>query len=76
VHRRTVYLLGSVVDSLAYDMSLSENTGMLAPFNNTIAISLDEEQPSDNVIARFLEWEGSRAPTTLGSDNNISNCRL
>ena len=51
---------------------IEKNTGMLAPLNNTIAISLDEEQPSGNVIARFLEWEGSRAPTTLGSDNNNS----
>ena len=45
---------------------------MLEPLNNTIAISLDEEQPSGNVIARSLEWEGSRASATLGSDNNIS----
>jgi hypothetical protein len=45
----------------------------MAPFNNMIAVALDEEQPNGDVIARFFEWEGSIGfPTTLNSINNIT----
>jgi hypothetical protein len=40
--------------SLAYFSTNS--TGMMAPLNNMIAVSLDEEQPNGDVIARFFEW--------------------
>jgi hypothetical protein len=45
---------------------------MIAPLNNLIAVSLDEEQPNGDVISRFFEWEGSRAPTGISNINNIT----
>jgi hypothetical protein len=55
--------------SLAYFSTNS--TGMMAPLNNMIAVSLDEEQPNGDVISRFFEWDvRSRAPTTIGTINN------
>lgn len=57
--------------SLAY-FSTSSAGGMLAPLNNLIAVSLDEEQPNGDVISRFFEWEGSRAPTGISSINNTT----
>ena len=55
--------------SLAYFSTNS--TGMMAPLNNMIAVSLDEEQPNGDVISRFFEWDvHGRAPTTIGSINN------
>ena len=41
--------------SLAYFSPNS--TGMLAPLNNMIAVSRDEEQSNGDIIARFFEWE-------------------
>ena len=38
-----------------------------------IAVSLDEEQPNGDIIARFFEWEGIRGvPTAIGSINNAT----
>jgi hypothetical protein len=55
--------------SLAYFSANS--TGIMAPLNNMIAVSLDEEQPNGDVISRFFEWDVSRGvPTTIGSINN------
>lgn len=51
----------------------TNSTGVLAPLNNMIAVSLHEEQPNGDFITRFFEWEGSsssRAPITIGSNNN------
>lgn len=56
--------------SLAYFSTSS--AGMIAPLNNLIAVSLDEEQPNGDVISRFFEWEGGRAPTGISSINNTT----
>jgi hypothetical protein len=56
--------------SLAYFSTNS--TGMMAPLNNMIAVSLDEEQPNGDVIVRFFEWDVGRAPTAIGSINNTT----
>lgn len=68
----TEYFIDDAPTAISLVYFSTNSTGVLAPLNNTIAVSLDEEQPSGDVIARFFEWEGSRAPTTLGSDNNNS----
>lgn len=56
----------------------TNSTGMLAPLNNMIAVSLDEEQPNGDVVVRLFEWKvgggGGGAPN-LGNnnDNTTSN---
>jgi hypothetical protein len=50
----------------------TNSTGMLAPLNNMIAVSLDEEQPNGDVVVRLFEWKvggGGGAPN-LGNNNN------
>lgn len=66
----TEYFIEDAPTAISLVYFSTNSTGMLAPLNNTIAISLDEEQPNGNVIARFFEWEGSRVPSTIDSDNN------
>jgi hypothetical protein len=36
---------------------ITNSTGILAPLNNMIAITLDQEQPDGSVIIRYFEWE-------------------
>jgi hypothetical protein len=44
----------------------TNSTGMLEPLNNMIAISLDEEQPNGDVVARLFEWKhGGNETTTM-----------
>jgi hypothetical protein len=53
----------------------TNSTGMLAPLNNMIAVSLDEEQPNGDVVVRLFEWKvggGGGAPN-LGNNNNNDN---
>ena len=38
---------------------ITNSTGMLAPLNNMIAITLDQEQPDGSIIIRYFEWEES-----------------
>ena len=46
---------------------VQNSTGMLAPLNNMIAVSRDEEQSNGDIIARFFEWEGIRGvPAIIG----------
>jgi hypothetical protein len=37
----------------------TNSTGVLAPLNNMIAITLDQEQPDGSIIIRYFEWEES-----------------
>ena len=66
----TEYFIDDAPTAISRVYFSTNSTGVLAPLNNTIAISLDEEQPDGNVIARFFEWESSRVPSTIDSDNN------
>lgn len=66
----TEYFIEDAPTAISLVYFRTNSTGVLAPLNNTIAISLDEEQPDGNVIARFFEWEGSRVPSTIDGDNN------
>lgn len=38
---------------------ITNSTGVLAPLNNMIAITLDQEQPDSSIIIRYFEWEES-----------------
>jgi hypothetical protein len=38
---------------------ITNSTGVLAPLNNMIAITLDQEQPDGFLIIRYFEWEES-----------------
>jgi hypothetical protein len=37
----------------------TNSTGVLAPLNNTIAVSQDEEQPDGSVVSTLFEWKGA-----------------
>jgi hypothetical protein len=69
----TEYFIDDAPTAISLLYFTTNSTGMLAPLNNTIAISLDEEQPNGDVIARFFEWEGSRVPSAIDRDNNNNN---
>ena len=38
---------------------ITNSTGVLAPLNNMIAITLDQEQPDGSIHIRYFEWEES-----------------
>ena len=38
---------------------IANSTGVLAPLNNMIAITLDQEQPDGSIIIRYFDWEES-----------------
>ena len=61
----------STAISIAYFSTNS--TGMLAPLNNKITVSLDEgRQPNGDIIVTLLEWEAG-APATGNDNNSTSN---
>jgi hypothetical protein len=55
----TEYFLDESPTAINLAFFSTNSTGMLAPLNNMIAVSLDEEQPNGDVVARFFEWEDS-----------------
>jgi hypothetical protein len=36
---------------------ITNSTGILAPLNNMIAVTLDQEQPDGSILIRYFEWE-------------------
>lgn len=75
----TEYFLDESPTAINLAYFSTNSTGMLAPLNNMIAVSLDEEQPNGDVVVRLFEWKvggggGGGAPN-LGSnnDNTTSN---
>ena len=69
----TEYHLHEIPTAISLAYFSTNSTGMLAPLNNMIAVSLDEEQPNGDIIARFFKWEGIRGvPTAIGSINNAT----
>ena len=38
---------------------ITNSTGVLAPLNDMIAITLDQEQPDGSIVIRYFEWEES-----------------
>jgi hypothetical protein len=55
----TEYYLDESPTAINLAFFSTNSTEMLAPLNNMIAVSLDEEQPNGDVVARFFEWEDS-----------------
>jgi hypothetical protein len=45
--------------SISVVQFITNSTGVLAPLNNMIAVTLDQEQPDGSVIVRYFEWEES-----------------
>ena len=45
-------------------------TGVLAPLNNMIAITLDQEQPDGSILIRYFEWEESGDDDDDGNDED------
>jgi hypothetical protein len=68
----TQYHLDGVPTTISLAYFSTNSTGMMAPLNNMIAVSLDEEQPNGDIIARFFKWKVIGAPTTIGSINNTT----
>jgi hypothetical protein len=74
----TEYFLDESPTAINLAYFSTNSTGMLAPLNNMIAVSLDEEQPNGDVVVRLFEWKvgggGGGAPN-LGNnnDNTTSN---
>jgi hypothetical protein len=74
----TEYFLDESPTAINLAYFSTNSTGMLAPLNNMIAVSLDEEQPNGDVVVRLFEWKvggsGEGAPN-LGNnnDNTTSN---
>jgi hypothetical protein len=63
---------GSTAISIAYFSTNS--TGMLAPLNNKITVSLDEErQLNGDIIVTLLEWEAGTPATGNNNDNNSTS---
>ena len=65
----TEYFLDEAPTSISLVYFSTNSTGMLAPLNNMIAVSIHEEQPNGDVIARYFEWKrgggnGTTAMTT------------
>lgn len=69
----TEYFLDESLTAINLAYFSTNSTGMLAPLNNMIAVSLDEEQPNGDVVVRLFEWKvgggGGGAPN-LGNNNN------
>lgn len=61
----TEYFLDESPTAISLVYFNTNSTGMLAPLNNMIAISLNEEQPSGDVIARYFEWKRGGGEMTL-----------
>ena len=71
----TEYFLDESPTAINLAYFSTNSTGMLAPLNNMIAVSLDEEQPNGDVVVRLFEWKvggGGGAPN-LGNNNNNNN---
>lgn len=69
----TEYFLDESPTAINLAYFSTNSTGMLAPLNNMIAVSLDEEQPNGDVVVRLFEWKvgggGGGAPN-LGNNND------
>jgi hypothetical protein len=72
----TEYFLDESPTAINLAYFSTNSTGMLAPLNNMIAVSLDEEQPNGGVVVRLFEWKvggGSGGAPNLGNNNNNDN---
>ena len=55
----TEYITTESTTAISLARFITNSTGVLAPLNNMIAATLDQEQPDGSVIVRYFEWEES-----------------
>ena len=55
----TEYFLTESPTTISLVYFSTNSTGLLAPLNNMIAVSLGEQQPNGDIIARGFEWKGN-----------------
>ena len=55
----TEYITTESTTAISLARFITNSTGVLAPLNNMIAVTLDQEQPDGSVIVRYFEWEES-----------------
>jgi hypothetical protein len=55
----TEYITTESTTAISLARFITNSTGVLAPLNNMIAITLDQEQPDGSIIVRYFEWEES-----------------
>jgi hypothetical protein len=49
---------------------ITNSTGILAPLNNMIAVTLDQEQPDGSILIRYFEWEEEEEEGEEGADDD------
>lgn len=73
----TEYFLDESPTAINLAYFSTNSTGMLAPLNNMIAVSLDEEQPNGDVVVRLFEWKvgggGGGAPNLANNNDNTTS---
>jgi hypothetical protein len=55
----TEYITTESTTAISLARFIANSTGVLAPLNNMIAVTLDQEQPDGSIIVRYFEWEES-----------------
>ena len=55
----TEYITTESTTAISLARFITNSTGVLAPLNNMIAATLDQEQPDGSIIVRYFEWEES-----------------
>lgn len=55
----TEYITTESTTAISLARFITNSTGVLAPLNNMIAVTLDQEQPDGSIIVRYFEWEES-----------------
>jgi hypothetical protein len=68
----TEYFLDEAPTAISIVYFSTNSTGMLAPLNNMIAVSLDEEQPNGDVVARLFEWKRGDAGSGTADDVGVA----
>jgi hypothetical protein len=69
----TEYFLSESPTTISLVYFSTNSTGVLAPLNNMIAVSLGEEQPNGDVVARGFEWKGGGGAPIIGNNNSASS---
>jgi hypothetical protein len=69
----TEYFLSEAPTTISLVYFSTNSSGVLVPLNNMIAVSLDEEQPNGNIVARGFEWKGGCGAPIIGNNNSASS---
>ena len=66
----TEYITTESTTAISLARFITNSTGVLAPLNNMIAATLDQEQPDGSVIVRYFEWEQESDDDDDDDDDN------